>query len=229
MRRPQLIGRTAEALTFGMVAFAFGVSSMALTALGVKYDEEGGSFVQKLHPATALAALALAADFASRSDRLAWLSSLPHRFPGLCYFAVTAVIAIIFAALVQGSPITPLVDTFFCGAAFLLLYSDASERFRRGTRLFLHSFMLINAIIAIAEFLTQMRLTPFVAGGHVILHDYRSTALLGHPLNNAAASAAYALLLLYGGDPSLSAAMRATLILFQIPALVAFGGRAATV
>ena len=95
--------------------------------------------------------------------------------------------------------------------------------------LFLHAFMALNALLGMAEFATGFRLTPIVAQGLEITSDYRSTALLGHPLNNAAMVACYALILLLGGGRDLSPGWRTAALLLQLPALAVFGGRFATV
>ena len=54
------LDRVADALTLLAAALLFGVSAMTLSALGVAYDQAGGSFLQKFHPATYMASLALA-------------------------------------------------------------------------------------------------------------------------------------------------------------------------
>ncbi len=224
-----LLRRVARALTLLMVLMAFGLSAMTLTATGVKYDQPGGSFLQKMHPATWTAALALAANILWRPDRFAYLAGLPVRFPGMAYFAAMWAMMVLFASVVQHAPVTPLIDTFFCAVAFLVLYTDADAPLRRTIRIALHALLFVNACVGIGEFLTHSRLTPFVTGGKAILHDYRSTAILGHPLINAAVSAAYALMLFFGGDRSIGWPLRVALVLVQAAALVTFGGRTAIV
>ena len=91
------------------------------------------------------------------------------------------------------------------------------------------SIMFVNACLGIAEFAGHFRLTPFVAGGRLIVDDYRSTALLGHPLLNAGSTGLYALMLFFGADRALKAPLRLAMFLIQLVALVAFGGRTALV
>ena len=92
-------------------------------------------------------------------------------------------------------------------------------------RLALHVVMFVNAGLGIAEFAFDFRLTPFVAGGQTILGDYRSTALLGHPLLNAGTTALYAAMLTLGGDRALKLPLRVIMTTIQLVALVPFGGR----
>ena len=223
------LDRVADALTLLMVALLFGVSAMTLSALGIAYDQAGGSFLQKFHPATYVACLALAARFFGRASPFAWLAEQTERFPGATYFVTTWIAMIVFAVLVQKTPISPLIDSFLCSLAFLILYADSDERTRATLRIALHAFLFVNACIGMIEFVTHWRLTPYVTGGKTILHDYRSTALLGHPLVNAGVSAAYILMLLYGADRAVGWPLRLALVGVQLAASVTFGGRTAIV
>ena len=223
------LDRVADALTLLTAALLFGVSAMTLSALGVAYDQAGGSFLQKFHPATYMASLALAVRFIARARPLGWLAEQTARFPGATYFVTTWIVMIVFAAVAQKAPISPIIDSFLCSVAFLVLYADADERTRATMRVALHAFMFVNACIGIVEFVTHWRLTPYVAAGKVILHDYRSTALLGHPLVNAAVGAAYLLMLLYGADRAVGWGLRLVLVGVQLASFVTFGGRTAIV
>ncbi len=219
----------ADALTVLMALVLFGMSAMTLSALGIAYDQAGGSFLQKFHPATYLACLALAVRFVASANPIGWLVQQTERFPGATYFVTTWVVMIVFASMVQQAPISPIIDSFLCSIAFLVLYADADDRTRTTLRLALHAFMLVNACIGYFEFVSHMRLTPYVTGGKIILHDYRSTALLGHPLVNSGAGAAYILMLVYGADRSVNWFLRLVLVAVQLGALVTFGGRTAIV
>jgi hypothetical protein len=57
--------------------------------------------------------------------------------------------------------------------------------------------------------------------------DERSTALLGHPLENALITGSYLMVLLAGGGPALNRHLRLPMMVLQLAALVAFGGRSA--
>ena len=81
----------------------------------------------------------------------------------------------------------------------LALYENFRSRERMALRLALHVVMAANACLGLVEFAFDFHLTPFVIGGTPILGDYRSTALLGHPLLNAATTARYAAMLNLGG------------------------------
>jgi hypothetical protein len=222
-RRPLRAAARVCAVVAAIVAFV--VSAMALQALGVSYEAPGGGALQKLHPATYLAALALILEAASRPRPLAYLAALPLRFPGAALFAVNLALIVVYAALFQKTPIAPLIDTFAVGAVLLALYEDFSPGERATLRRALHVVMFVNAAIGLAEFALDFRLTPFVAGGRPILGDYRSTALLGHPLLNAGTTTLYAAMLILGADRALRLPLRLVLTTIQLVALVPFGGR----
>ena len=89
--------------------------------------------------------------------------------------------------------------------------------------------MVLNAVIGIGEFITGERLTPIVASGMVIADDWRSTALLGHPLANASLTGAYLLSLALGGAKDLPKPFAAGAFIVNAAAMVVFGGRASSV
>ncbi len=76
--------------------------------------------------------------------------------------------------------------------------------------------------------MTQTRVFPYRFDGAAFEWDTRSTALHGHPLANAMATAFY-LMALMTGSRALSPWQRMTLIGLQSGALVVFGGRTASV
>jgi O-antigen/teichoic acid export membrane protein len=224
-----LARRFALWLTFLAIAAAFLISSMTLSALGVMYDAPGGSLLQKIHPATYLSLAALIAAAAARRDPLLYAADLTRRFPGAAFFVVNWILIVAYAEVFQHAPAAPLIDSFFCALAALVLYDDLEEGERARLRLLLHGIMFVNACLGLAEFAGHFRLTPFVAGGRLIVNDYRSTALLGHPLLNAATTSLYALMLFFDADRALKTPLRVALLVVQLAALVAFGGRTALV
>ena len=202
---------------------------MTLTAIGVNYDTVGGNPLLKLHPANWLFAMALLSNLLSQPEPVGYVSELPRAFPGALLFVLMGAFTVAFAMLVQHAPVMPLVDTFFAATAMLVLYDGIDEAMRARLRWLIHVILFANACVGIIEFLTQTRLTPFVVAGVPVLHDYRSTALFGHPLVNAGTTAAYVLMLFFGGDPSGRPFLKAGLTGVQLVALVAFGGRTAIV
>lgn len=218
------VARLACGFYLAALICAFTVSSMLLAHFGVAYDTDGGGALQKIHPATDLALLAIALTCARRGlpDRLAGL-------PGLLMFAAMWTLLLVFSIVVQHAPVAVLLDNYALAAATLLIADDLGAPTRRMIRRFLHGVMFANAMIGAAEFATHWRLVPYVIGGVEELADTRSTALLGHPLTNAGTTGVYLLCLLLGGDPLLTPGRRLALIAAQLVGLVVFGGRTAIV
>jgi hypothetical protein len=129
---------------------------------------------------------------------------------------------------VVGSPITMVIDTFLLPMIMLILLTRVSERHASRIAHFVHVVMAANAALGIWEFVDGTRVTPLIAQGIELVGDWRSTALLGHPLQNAAVTAIYSLVLIQGGGRDMPGPLRPIALVLQIVALVAFGGRAAT-
>lgn len=221
--------RPAAVLLFAGIVLAFSLSSLTLSALGIAYDAPGGNALHKLHPSTPLLCAAAAAHLFWRRDCVAALARLPATFPGATLFVCAWLLLAAYIVVWLKTPIMPIVDTFVPAVAALLLFEDLDEDVKKTVRFFLHGFLFANACIGIAEYALQMRLTPFVVGGAAIVYDVRLTALLGHPLTNAATSGVYVLALFFGGDRHLAPGLRALLIAMQLIAMIPFGGRTAMV
>ncbi|HXY59707.1 MAG TPA: VpsF family polysaccharide biosynthesis protein [Methylocystis sp.] len=211
------------------VVACFAVSPMALGFFGITYDSAGGAAWQKLHPATYLIALAITLGLLGRDNRVAYLRKVLAKLPGVAFFVAIWILLTVYAALVRHSPITSLLETFLIAVTALVMYDELPQRVQSGLRLFLHVFLSVNALVGLGEHLTHMRVFPYVIGGEEVTGDHRSTALMGHPLQNAATSAAYLLCLFLGGDAALAPMTRLALILVQIIGLACFGGRTAIV
>ena len=111
----------------------------------------------------------------------------------------------------------------------ILIFRQLNDGMRHRMEGALHIIFVLNALLGLAEFLTGLRLTPYVAGGVHITDDWRSTAFLGHPLTNALMTGCYTLMLLLGGGPRLTGGLRYGMIGLQFAGMVAFGGRASLV
>jgi hypothetical protein len=182
-----------------------------------------------VHPATWVALLAFALHSLRGGNPVTYLAVMGGRFPGTAIFIVILVFVVGFNTLVQKAPVSLYLDTFLAPALMLWLLCDLPERMKGRLRLFLHVFMVVNACLGLYELRTGFRLTPYVVVGTEIetdVNDWRSSALLGHPLANSTTSAIYMLTLVMCRQ--LSATKRLALIAVQLAAMNAFGGRAAT-
>jgi hypothetical protein len=205
------------------------VSPLALIELGFAYDEAGGNALEKIHPATMLAAVLLLAAGAHAGNPIPWLLANATESRSLLPYLAVIVLLIVFSMRVVHLPFTHFFDTFVLPVMIYLLFKDMREERGRNLARLVHLLMMVNAGIGVFEFASGLRLTPIVAGGIVIEDDWRSTALLGHPLANASLTGCYLLLLSLGGGRDLPASLRLVAFLLNAAGMVVFGGRAATV
>lgn len=234
---PQAMRRTPDrtgvhrlriTLTLVSVGLTFTVSSMLLATLGYHYETSGGLPFEKFHPGTMvlLAAFVLLV-IEDGPERTLGLILRDHRL-SLIYVGCLA-FYMLYVPLILGRPVTFIIDTLMAPAfaAILLARTDARTLHRIGW--LIHGLMAANAVIGSLESLLKWRLVPFYIGDLLVDFDWRSTALLGHPLQNAGVTAVYALVLLTGLRGALPARWALPAFLVQLAALPAFGGRTAAV
>ena len=93
----------------------------------------------------------------------------------------------------------------------------------------LHLVMAVNAVMGLLEFALDHQFLPYRFENQPHIEDTRATALQGHPLANATLTGCYVLALLSGGGAALAPVLRLPMLLLQLAAMVAFGGRTALV
>lgn len=205
------------------------VSPLALVSLGLNYDEPGGNPLEKIHPATLAAAMTVMLAAIASGNPVSYAIAQTGRHPVLALYLGAIGLLIMHSIRVVNLPFTHFFDTFVLPALVFLLYKDLSERRAHRLAFLIHGLMFANATLGIVEFATGFRLTPLVAAGIVLDDDWRSTALLGHPLANASLTGSYLLLLALGGARELPFSLRAAAFVTNAAAMIVFGGRAATV
>ena len=187
--------RIGVRLSFYLSVFLiFSISPMRLDAWGDPYDVVGGGILAKVHPGTwaAFAALGLGCLVLRRPIEIA--NTFVARRGLLALFFAWLFLAVT-TALFLDVPLTPLIDVFLLPMVIFFLFELDLVEPERGLATLIHALMAANAAIGIVEYATGWRLTPYVFA----IYDWRSTALLGHPLANAALTGAYILILLFGG------------------------------
>ena len=222
----------SKAYTVLLLAVAvslFAVSHLLLGMAGFHYEVPGGSIVEKIHPATWLAMLALAIAVLRSGHPLLWLDHVVRRHKGLLFFAFANAVLLWHLVMNQKMPFSGLLDTFFLPMTLVLLLEGISERQRAVLERAIHALMAANAMLGIYEVATGWHFTPLIIGELVQTDDWRATALMGHPLNNAAVTAHYLLAVALGGAQAISRPVRVALFVLNLAALNAFGGRVAFV
>ncbi len=223
------VGGPTRWLVWATVAAMTTISAMVLTAIGVPYATSGGAFLTKIHPATWLAVAAVVAAMIDRGGPGRWAARIATDQPGVVALAVAVVMILLHTAAVQRLPLSPIIDTFALPILVFAAIGVLDPASRRGIGSALHLFLAINAAIGLVEYASGWRLTPMYDIDGKIIVDWRSTSLLGHPLNNAFATGCWLVMLATGGGRHLRPAVRAAAMALATMALVAFGGRVAMI
>lgn len=167
------------------------LSPHMLLWLGYPYEAPlTGPFPLKIHPATYLVSAALVCALASRGNPLRAALNLAASEPLLALHLLVMVVCMAWVLARHGpSGAAFLVDTHWLPslAAMALVLMD--ERRRASLLPLLAWAMGLNALLALVEFALAARMTPLMmagqASGFGAEDHFRSSALFGHPLENA--------------------------------------------
>ncbi|MBY0612795.1 MAG: VpsF family polysaccharide biosynthesis protein [Beijerinckiaceae bacterium] len=227
---PASLAETLARLLTGLsLAVLFLISPMVLFQAGLNYEDVGGSPLEKVHPGNLIALLAFGFRALGRGPWRYTVESLRDN-PGLLVYLVTTFFILWFTIFIQKEPFTPLVDTFIPVVALFLLLKEMPETVLSRYATLLHLIFAANALLALYEYLSGNRLTPYVAGTVQIGEDdWRATAFIGHPLANAMMTGTYILTLASRGGGGLGTYPRTLMLLLQLSSMVAFGARASLV
>lgn len=219
--------RAVYALTLLALAVYMTLASPALTALGIPYSSSNGSIVFKLHPGTYLLWLTLALSLFAEGNPLTALVRRLREMPLLVAYASGIAVACLYSLSRYGmSGMAFYVDTLTMPAVIVLILCRFDQAQLRGVYRLMLSLLLINAVIALGEAAVRRTLIPFSIGDAVVTFnsgsDFRATALLGHPLENALVTS---VMLLAALDVPMSAMRRLGMSILFVLSLLAFGGR----
>ncbi|MGI2178562.1 VpsF family polysaccharide biosynthesis protein [Shewanella frigidimarina] len=199
---------------------SFVLGGYVLEDLGVQYVSEGGPVLLKIHLYSYLIFLGTAIVF-FRIGISSAIISLGEFAKNWCISFLLLGFVIVYGVVQYGtSGMAYLVDTFLTPLFFLLLLSRLSKLQCEKLLTFLAYLLLFNSFVALMEFFTQSR---FVNVEFKSFSNFRSTAFLTHPLNNALITVGIAFFLF--DKTVLSKFVYISIITL---ALFAFGGRAAT-
>ncbi|TQI73184.1 hypothetical protein FHT98_0910 [Bosea sp. AK1] len=220
------LGGLSRIGTLAAVLVLFCVSGGMLWLVGYNYDGLAGSAATKIHPSTYMIVLVFCWSLIASGDPVSRGIHLASARPATLLMLVVTIAVIVVTLLRGGAGIGGLVDTYVAACLLVFLLADADDETMATLTTLLHVVMTLNALLALAEFVTQIRLFPYRFDGIAFETDTRSAALHGHPLANAMITACYLMALISGARP-LSPSVRGTLIALQSAALVVFGGRTA--
>jgi hypothetical protein len=215
----------AGLFTLTVVAM-FTLSGGVLWSLGLNYNGLTGAMASKIHPATYAAILSFVALVLARRNPAAFVPLAATRHPGALAFLLAALALGLVIVLDGRRGIATIFDTYVLAALVGMVAAELDERALSRLETLLHLMLAANAALAIAEYLAGHRLFPYRFEGETFGWDTRSTALIGHPLENALITGSYLMILLAGGG-GLPRLLRLPAILLQLAALIPFGGRTA--
>ncbi len=228
-RRAPTSAVVATRIVFAAIVAMLTISAMALIEFGVPYASSGGNLLTKIHPATYVAVIGTLTFALSQGGLGRWAARLAIDNPGVIAFAIAVVLLFVHVVVVQKLPMSAIVDAFVLPILMFATLGamDAAARGRIAD--FLHLFLAVNAVIGLVEYGSGWRVTPMRDIDGSIIWDWRSTALLGHPLNNAFVTGCWLVMLAAGAAPRLGTLTRLAAMALAATALVAFGGRVAMV
>ena len=207
IRRPGVVpdGGTAEAaglvdrIIVGLMLLAviatFTISPAILTKWGVHYQTTGGNFYEKLHPATYFAFLAFGLLLIRTSDPVGEINRMFSQAKLLLVY-LAGWFCLFTQMLVLERPFTVIIDSFLLPLLLCLVIWRLSPSQRKPLVWAIHLTILINVILGYYEYFSGHRLIPLTLGDVVVLGEWRSSALLGHPLTASGLIGAYILALI---------------------------------
>ena len=224
VRKPRAV---IASLFLVVVTLLFAVSGGLLWDLHVNYDGVTGAIASKIHPATYLAAFTFALLVVARRNPASYLVQLITERPGTLTFLLATMLLGAYIALDGRKGITTVIDTYLLSIAVVLIATALDPRDLRRVEKLIHVMMAANATLALVEYALDHRFFPYRFEGMAFEWDRRSSALLGHPLENALITGTYIMALLAGGGAALPKSLRVPAVFLQFAALVPFGGRTA--
>lgn len=212
-------------MVFALVSI-FTISTAMLTNWKIHYLTEGGSFYEKLHPATYFTFLSLGLLLLRNSDPIGEANRILSESKLILFYFLSWTILLVQTFLLE-RPFTFIIDTFLLPVLLCLIIWRLSPSQRRPLVWALHLTILLNVALGYYEYFSGHRLIPLTVGNLLVLGEWRSAAFLGHPLTASGLVAGYVLALLFRPAICPPLLLRLPLIAFCAASLMVFGGRTA--
>lgn len=212
-----------------VVAGIYALSAAMLTNWKIHYLTTGGAFFEKLHPATYAALLSFIILLFRNGNPIGEIDRMLSGAKLLLLYLLFWSFLLIQMFVLE-RPFTVIIDTFLLPLLLCLIIWRLSPAQKRPLVWTLHVAILLNVILGYYEYFSGHRLFPLSLGGDVVVvGEWRSSALLGHPLTASGIVAAYILALVLRPRICPTPMIRLPLIAFCLGSLMAFGGRTALV
>jgi hypothetical protein len=224
--RPIALDFGILSLTALAIVAAFTISPALLTHWKVQYVTAGGSFPEKLHPATYLIVAALCLALLRHGHPVRGLGRIGAGSAAVPLYLVCWLFLLTQTLLLE-RPFTGVVDTFLLPLLLALTVWQVPLPDRRSLALLVHMLILLNVAIGYYEYFAGQRIIPLTLGNVVVIGEWRSAALFGHPLVASGLVGAYVLALTLRPQLCPQPLARLPLIAVCLGSLMVFGGRTA--
>ena len=225
----QLIDMIIAGLLVLAVITTFTISPAMLTNWKIHYLTTGGNFYEKFHPATYFAFLAFCLLLIRNNDPIGEINRMFSEAKLILVY-LCCWLALLVQMLVLERPFTVIIDTFLLPVVLCLVIWPLAPLQRKPLVWELHLTILLNVILGYCEYFSGHRLITLSLGGDmVVMGEWRSSALLGHPLTASGLVGAYILALILRPSLCPPVVLRLPLIAFCLGSLMVFGGRTALV
>ena len=222
------IERIAAGLMLLAVMATFTLSSSVLTNWKIHYVTAGGNFYEKLHPATYFTLLAFSLLLIRSRGPVGELNRMFSESKLLLAYLLCWLFLLI-QVIVLERPFTVIIDTFLLPILIAMVMWQLSQAQKRPLAWAIHFTILLNIVLGYYEYFSGHRLIPLTLGDVVVMGEWRSAALLGHPLTASGVVGAYVLALVLRPAICPPLLVRLPLIAFSLGSLMAFGGRTSLV
>jgi hypothetical protein len=231
--KPAAAVRPIDIIITGLMVLAtliiFTVSAAMLTDWKIHYLSTGGNVLEKFHPATYFTLLAFLLLIFRNADPVGEINRMFSEARLLLVY-LAGWFCLFTQMLVLERPFTVIIDSFLLPVVLCLVIWRLSPALRRPMVWAIHLAILLNVVLGYYEYLSGHRLFALALGGNLtVLGEWRSSALLGHPLTASGVIAAYILALILRPALCPPVIVRLPLIAFCLGSLMAFGGRTALV
>jgi hypothetical protein len=204
------------------------ISTTMLTDWKVHYATTGGIILEKFHPATYFTVLAFLLLLVRHGNPVGEINRI-FSDAKLVLVYLFAWFCLLIQMLVLERPFTVIVDTFLQPALLCLVMWHLSAWQKKPLVWAFHFAILLNIVLGYYEYFSGHRLFALTLGDVTVMGEWRSAALLGHPLTASGLVGGYILALVLCPRLCPPPALRLPLIAFCLGSLMAFGGRTALV
>ena len=189
------IERIATGFVLLTVIATFTLSSSVLTNWKIHYLTAGGNFYEKLHPATYFTLLAFSLLLVRSRGPVGEINRIFSESKLLLAYLLCWLFLLIQVVVLE-RPFTVIIDTFLLPILIAMVMWQLSSAQKRPLAWAIHFTILLNVVLGYYEYFSGHRLIPLTLGDVVVMGEWRSAALLGHPLTASGIVGAYVLALL---------------------------------